>query len=457
MNDDVVKESTLLFFSLWNTALCYNPSTLLPYTSQWMADPQEEMTLTATHLLVLLTHYQPPLSDNDLPKNRFRLYLSQLSRPTDLQLVFDYIANMLGNAVDAHNTILPGSQRMIDFQDEIVSLFWQTFEICPNFRQHAFNNNIDRLFSPLLFIFQLHAKDPTRYYFEQLCAYIFLSLSQYRAFAMALNRPYTSKLPVPMAFYGETNADFLICLFHKLIASDRGVLKPITNILLTVLQNISPYIKRLNVHTASRLVNMFQQYSRVSYLYSQSSHWQNVDALLVMFNNLIQYQYHGNVTLIYAILTKRSSFLQLNKKAKVDVLISMTKQVHARRREKNPSLPETPAFLPSAEWLSSWKPRLPLRTIVDMIQYFSPRIDTETKKGTLSTESDLMEFIQQDTLVGVIPTPPQLLVRTFSSSSIHRFLTVYYWSLIYMRNVDSTPLFDTSKIHLFEIHEGSSS
>ncbi len=73
--------------------------------------------------------------------------------------------------------------------------------------------------------------------------FILLLLSGERNFGVRLNKPYTATVPMDIPVFTGTHADLLVIVFHKIITTGHQRLQPLFDCLLTILCNVSPYIK----------------------------------------------------------------------------------------------------------------------------------------------------------------------------------------------------------------------
>ena len=121
----------------------------------------------------------------------------------------------------------------------------------------------------------------------------------------------------------------------------------------------------------------------------------------------------------------------------------------------------------------SWKSKLPLQTIMRLLQVLVPQVekicidkcvcrynDLEHRRLTLlsvslcrglTDESEILKFLQHGTLVGLLPVPHPILIRKYQANSgTTMWFRTYMWGVIYLRNIDPPVWYDTD-IKLFEI------
>lgn len=115
-------------------------------------------------------------------------------------------------------------------------------------------------------------------------------------------------VPMDIPVFSGTHADLLITVFHKIIATGHQRLQPLFDCLLTILVNVSPYLKTLSMVAAIKLLHLLEAFSTPWFLFSSPANHHLVFFLLEIFNNIIQYQFDGNSNLVYTIIRKRQVF-----------------------------------------------------------------------------------------------------------------------------------------------------
>jgi hypothetical protein len=118
-------------------------------------------------------------------------------------------------------------------------------------------------------------------------------------------------MPADIPHFSGSYADLMIVVLHKLIVTGSDKLSALYNCFLTIICNISPYTKTLSTVTSVKLVNLFQLFTSPRFLYAAEPNHMYVALLLETFNNIIQYQYEGNVNLTYAIIRRKDVFESL--------------------------------------------------------------------------------------------------------------------------------------------------
>ena len=83
---------------------------------------------------------------------------------------------------------------------------------------------------------------------------------------MRLNKPYTAAVPMDISVFSGSHADLLIIVFHKIITTGHQRLQPLFDCLLTILCNISPYIKSMSMIAAVKLMHLLEAFRQGSFL-----------------------------------------------------------------------------------------------------------------------------------------------------------------------------------------------
>lgn len=89
---------------------------------------------------------------------------------------------------------------------------------------------------------------------------------------------------------------------------------------------------------------------------------------------------------------------------------------------------------PNSEWISSWKNKLPLQTIMRLLQVLVPQVEKICIDKGLTDESEILKFLQNGTLVGLLPVPHPILIRKYQPNlGTIMWLKTYMWGVIYLR------------------------
>jgi len=106
---------------------------------------------------------------------------------------------------------------------------------------------------------------------------------------------------------------------------------------------------------------------------------------------------------------------------------------------------------PDARWIQSWKSDLPLHTVMRLLQVLVPQVEKMCMDKGLTDESEILRFLQNGTLVGLLPVPHPILIRRYQANpGTDMWFRTYMWGVIYLRNIDPAIWYGT-EIRLFQV------
>lgn len=584
-----------LFTSLLNVVCAYDPVGYgVPFNHLLFTDSREPLVEIALQLLIVSLDHDfrdAVVEDNSEKGNLFINYLSRVHREEDFGFVLGGFTRLLSNPL--LQTYLPHSAKKVHFHQELLILFWKACDYNKKFLFFVLKSSqVLQVLVPILFHLNDARADQSRVGLVHIGVFILLLLSGERNFGVRLNKPYAPAAPIDIPVFTGTHADLLVIVFHKIITTGHQRLQPLFDCLLTIIVNVSPYLKTLSMVASTKLLHLLEAFSTPWYLYSSPTHHHLVFFLLEIFNNIIQYQFDGNSNLVYTIIRKRNVFhslsnlptdhgtiqkslskrnklvpststMSLNSNTPMEGSVpakpaekgtlnaslaatpcidKMTERERAHppslptspteisppnsetslmaeggnavrtpqgsepegqeavngsaesrdgkeQAEKSDSLPEqiSPPLSPSpsmdsssseatcsvanniqrtrlgsaasfsgswvatSDWVSSWKQKLPLQTIMRLLQVLVPQVEKICIDKGLTDESEILKFLQHGTLVGLLPVPHPILIRKYQANSgTTMWFRTYMWGVIYLRNVDPPIWYDTD-VKLFEI------
>uniref|UniRef100_A0AAY4ARC6 Uncharacterized protein n=1 Tax=Denticeps clupeoides TaxID=299321 RepID=A0AAY4ARC6_9TELE len=533
-----------LFTSLLNVVCAYDPVGYgIPYNYLLFSDYREMLVEQALQVLITTLEHDaagahPHTRQCSGPDNLFVNYLSRIHREEDYDFILKGLARLLTNPLT--QTYLPNSTKKIQFHQELLVLFWKLCDFNKKFLFFVLkSSDVLDILVPILYYLNDARADQSRVGLMHIGVFILLLLSGERNFGVRLNKPYTLHVPMDIPVFTGTHADLLIVVFHKIITSGHQRLQPLYDCLLTIVVNVSPYLKSLSMVAANKLLHLLEAFSTQWFLFSASQNHHLVFFLLEAFNNIIQYQFDGNCNLVYAIIRKRSVFHQLanlpsdpasihkalqKKKKSPDVISRTSSQETVSMEGSHPAVPAEPGTLnaslvampaidklteksqvsedgtmvalprteshqalaleraasagasdtesnsgrdnerrrlscassvsywnPVPEWVLSWKTKLPLQTIMRLLQVLVPQVEKICIDKGLTDESEILKFLQHGTLVGLLPVPHPILIRKYQANAgTAMWFRTYMWGVVYLRNVDPPIWYDTD-VRLFEI------
>ncbi|XP_006823997.1 protein HID1-like [Saccoglossus kowalevskii] len=584
-----------LFTSLLNIVCAYDPVGYgVPYNHLMFSDFRESLVEVAAQLLVVTLDHDsghssvvtvdgtvngtPVEAGDGIPDNLFVNYLSRIHREEDFYFILKGLTRLLNNPLI--QTYLPGSVKKTHFHQELFVLFWKMCDANKKFLYYVLkSSDVLDVLVPILYHLNDARADQSRVGLMHIGVFILLLLSGERNFGVRLNKPYSVRVPMDIPVFTGTHADFLIIVFHKIITSGHQRLQPLFDCLLTIIVNVSPYLKSLSMVSANKLLHLLEAFSTPWFLFSNPTNHHLVFFLLEVFNNIIQYQFDGNANLVYTIIRKRTVFHQLanlptdyqsitralSRRRKLsstgstidaepimegaipaaeaepgtlkatlaatpgvermtertelgapptealatngathavqppdslqngtqvgltfpqagagavsasDTESSAAEEYKPRSRGDSSSVNSKPTspttsiplgghgmlrragstasdtWKATSDWVQSWKQKLPLQTIMRLLQVLVPQVEKICIDKGLTDESEILKFLQHGTLVGLLPVPHPILIRKYQANSgTTMWFRTYMWGIIYLRNVDPPIWYDTD-VKLFEI------
>uniref|UniRef100_A0A8C4R5V2 HID1 domain containing b n=1 Tax=Eptatretus burgeri TaxID=7764 RepID=A0A8C4R5V2_EPTBU len=558
-----------LFTSLLNVVCAYDPVGFgVPYNHLIFGDSREPLVEAAIQVLLIcldsdslagwgggadessrnqnVDGHEPQLDDTEAPgpRNLFVNYLSRIHREEDFHFTLKGLGSLLNNPL--MQTYLPNSTKKINFHQELLVLLWKIADYNKKFLFYVLKSSeVLDVLVPILYYLSDARADQSCVGLMHIGIFLLLLLSGERNFGVRLNKPYTVRVPMDVPVFTGTHADLLIIVFHKIVTSGHQRLQPLFDCLLTIIVNVSPYLKSLSMVAANKLMHLLEAFSTPWFLFSAPHNHHLVFFLLEAFNNIIQYQFDGNSNLVYSIIRKRTVFhslanLPTDQASVTRVLQKQKRMINSPSRQSStdtqptmegakpapigeqrtlqttlavtpgiekltewsqvaedgtmqrlePSTqgdavrlngsevaPESPSsdaeslaegswhksrscnlsdsnnprWSATSDWVLSWKVKLPLQTIMRLLQVLVPQVEKICIDKGLTDESELLRFLQHGTLVGLLPVPHPILIRKYQpNAGTAAWFRTYLWGLIYLRNV-SPPIWYDTDVKLFEI------
>lgn len=560
-----------LFTSLLNVVCAYDPIGYgLPFNHLLFTDSREPLVEVALQLLIVTLDHDfrsraisTANDDSNLAtENLFINYVSRIHREEDFGFVLKGFTRLLNNPLV--QTYLPNSAKKVQFHQELLVFFWKMCDYNKKFLFYVLKSSeVLDILVPTLYHLNDARADQSRVGLVHIGVFILLLLSGERNFGVRLNKPYTASVPMDVPVFTGTHADLLIIVFHKIITTGHQRLQPLFDCLLTIIVNVSPYLKTLSMVASTKLLHLLEAFSTPWFLYSNPTNHHLVFFLLEIFNNIIQYQFDGNSNLVYTVIRKRNVFhalanlptdhstiqRSLARRGRVsqggtvpappssapespaappderedsaadegsengapaaplpgdgntlNVTLAATPRIEkmtekerahppsqnidslsspegqGEPQDTNRSAPMSPSsssgsegcgpssrlgskrnstavreWSPTAEWVLGWKQKLPLQTIMRLLQVLVPQVEKICIDKGLTDESEILKFLQHGTLVGLLPVPHPILIRKYQANAgTTMWFRTYMWGVIYLRNVDPPIWYDT-EVRLFEI------
>lgn len=518
-----------LFYSLLNTVISYDPS---KSNFGHLSDSHIQLAeLCAQVLCVLLDcglsgspvpyenrRSEPVASLKDADSvgfNIFRVLLARINNGKDLNTLYRGFVRILRNLYESKSTLLPNSQARLECHQELLILLWKTLDENPLFLDFILTRcDVCELVVPLCYLMYVSRRDGAQIGLIHICTFILLKLSGERSFGVSLNRPFRTKLPCDLPLFSGSHADLVTIALHKLIVNGSYRLVPLYSCFLTIVCNFSPYWRSMSLVTSVKLVNLFELFSSPKFLYSSEKAYKHVALLLEIFNNILQYQYHGNEHLVYALVRRKDSFGRLasltlpkaiyqcdkvfpsseqpefdadleeqatqvtalsmavvdesgqpvmNDKTEEEGIDSnsskMTDEDNDECDDNESKIPVPGRFVPTEAWITDLRANLPLETINRLLQHLVPVIDEMcNRENGVVDEVEILEVFKGITMVGLLPVPHAIVIRKYQPNQYTSiWFTAYMWGVIFLRS-QKPPIFDGECIELFQVsdEEGTS-
>ncbi|CAF0859628.1 unnamed protein product, partial [Brachionus calyciflorus] len=280
-----IRHALPIFTSLLNIIFSYDPVGYgLPYNYLMFTDSREQLVEVSCQILCVLletniqlnrdqTDFQldekvfntneddpnlsSPSSSSSNNTNLFISYISRIHRDEDFNFMLKGFCRLLNNPMI--QTFLPGSCKKISFYQELLILFWKFCDLNKKFMYFVLKSSeILEILVPVLYFLVDARADTSKIGLIHIGVFILLLLSGERNFGVRLNKPYVSRVPMDIPVFSGTHADLLIIAFHKLITSTNQRLQPLYDCLLTIIVNISPYIKSLCMVSSTKLIHLLE-------------------------------------------------------------------------------------------------------------------------------------------------------------------------------------------------------
>ncbi|XP_026327697.1 protein HID1 [Hyposmocoma kahamanoa] len=400
-----------LFTSLLNTVCSYDPVGLgLPYNHLLFSDTLEPLVEVALQILIVTLDHDTSNSANQdsdeqsLPDNLFINYLSRIHRDEDFYFILRGVTRLLNNPLA--QTYLPNSAKKVMLHQELLVLFWKMCDYNKKFMYYVLkSSDVLEVLVPILY----HLNDSR----ADQC---FSSDSRSTSAESVAETPMEGSHPAQPAEPGTLNATLPETPGYKSMhllrepqcaiaaMTERESAHPPTQPTITSSDQLLP--QRDGGDGADR---------------AEDSADDKQDTRAVVRRDSMRLTSSGN--------ERRPS-----------------EGSGGREGGTAPG-----GWKASAEWVSSWRAKLPLQTIMRLLQVLVPQVEKICIDKGLTDESEILRFLQHGTLVGLLPVPHPILIRKYQANAgTAAWFRTYMWGVIYIRNVDPPIWYDTN-VKLFEI------
>eukprot|EP00124_Ichthyophonus_hoferi_P000664 Ihof_evm11s26 gene=Ihof_evmTU11s26 len=451
----------------------------IPFPYLQSANSKEPLTLACLHTLLVLLDFSsqppfdnPPTHGPGLPGTESNIYLQFIMDITDkydMTFVFDSLTDLVRSPLRKRLLPLPGLYSPITFTSQLLMLIWRLLDYNKTLLQHVVGKEKTLDLLEAVLYYGLEARqDIVKLGTVHVAAFIILLLSGERTFGVSLKKLYTNSLLDVPPFTGHYG-DLLILAIHKLITIGDTDTTDLYDNLLIVISNVTPYFKTISKAAATKLLSLVVIFSKPSYFCASPQSPNRVYFLLEALNNLIHYQLAGSTHIVYGVIRRRSVFELLStfsttslkgtvqkhgeeeskqesekgkgnlsmtedkeeehvdptyvkdkekdkdSRAGIMVDVSPCQDRQSQSRGASPYHPEPDHWVATPEWIQIWQSRLPLQTILRLIHVMGPRVEDMCTKQGVSDEQVVMDFLNNDTLVGLLPVPHPIVSHKYNT------------------------------------------
>lgn len=503
-----VAHTANIFCSLMSTVFSYDPVGWgVPYGGYFASGTEEDLVDVALQVLCVVMDFDPKdeqapepggvvketgteeelsneAGERKRPRNVFRYMLQNISKDAEIDLIFAGIVRLLSTVHQANQTYLPNSFRSVGFYQEALVLLWHLLAANPNFTRRVVDHlDTNQIILPVLYLLQQAQNAPQLVGLLHTASFVLLVLSSERSFAVRLNEPYSGKIPLTIPQFQGCHADVIALTLHKVVSD--SILRPqndaLVEMLLTVLCNVSPYVKCFALESCLKLLSLVERCSRSGYLFRSAFTHHGLIFLLEMINNVIQYQFEGNSMLVYSVLRQKECFQHLSElklpkvhgaqadsspkasaeaaaaeasaEGSAEAAVAEASAETEQTEGGGPQESDDASWAPHASWLASVKKKMPLQAILCLIDDLAPRIENLCKENDVTDQDVVLRYLKQTTMVGILPVPHPIVIRTYQASTYTAmWFTSYMWGVIFTRS-QRMPLYDWKKIRLVVINQ----
>mgnify|MGYP001060503509 CR=1 FL=1 len=482
-----------LFYTMLNTLISYNAKGYLgiPYSNY--VSSEETNTHLALQVLIVLLEFRPPSpeevedmeeydlitakdiilenqsTEDALYKNEFTAIVQQTDSLEFLEKTYKGLFQLLYNRVVAENTYLPYSQKDINFNEELVILFWNL--LCSNkefLNYVSQQSDICKVVLALYYLLEDYKSSLTYFGVVGVITNIFLTLSETRDFSVSLNQNFDENTPQKLPLFGPKYSDMIYTYFSQLILYEEEAFKNYQQNLLIFMSNISHFTKSVSKTSSHLLICLFEKFSLRSYLLGAPNNHYSIFYLFEVFNNLIQYSWNGSSFLLLNIVKKRHLFYKLLELCKpiqveeekkepssnpiigltpenvhekviyasiLNSQVSVNSDDHVEVTETLQHIPEEEEWAPTQNWIQSWSRFLPIKLCILVIENLLQPIENYTLDNPQATDHQIANFVKEQTLVGILPAPHKVMLRKMQPMTPEEKarVSVVVWSVLFMK------------------------
>lgn len=111
-------------------------------------------------------------------------------------------------------------------------------------------------------------------------------------------------------------------------------------------------------------------------------------------------------------------------------------------------------FLPTEEWVQSWQKHLPLEPLLVLLEHLTPQVEALCSSQTLTSDGQVLEFLRNNTLVGILPPPQAIFIRKFRwGEALVIWFRSMLWGQAYVSSITEYCPWNGTQVKLFQIKQ----
>lgn len=233
-----------------------------------------------------------------------------------------------------------------------------------------------------------------------------------------LNNPITEKNLMKLLLPEGNNSDLSISLVNKVLSCNNS---SINQNLLSILFNVSPFIKRLTLQSAVTLSKLVFDFANPKLLLIDTNSFIPLKLLLDSIANILIFNYEENQIMIYSLFRQARYFNQLDSHIFPD-LITVEKKL------------KKSGWISKGENIEQAILHLPLKFLLKILANISSKLEEIFAVDKVS-EEELLLVINRTSLVGFIEDMPKFEAYHYASTSdLELWLSLYLWEKVYSKN-----------------------
>ncbi|KAI7863832.1 high-temperature-induced dauer-formation protein-domain-containing protein [Spinellus fusiger] len=111
-------------------------------------------------------------------------------------------------------------------------------------------------------------------------------------------------------------------------------------------------------------------------------------------------------------------------------------------------------FVPTEEWFYRWYSQLSLQTTLLLLEHLVPQVEAKCATEALTTDAQVLEFLRQITLVGILPHPQPIFIRKFQwGEALFIWFRSMLWGQAYVSSIAEYGAWNGTQVKLFQIKQ----